>query len=180
MMSRVALALALVVLVVQAAPVHKHKKHAAKKTAKVDLEEAEKVKHDIHSLAKAIKGTSMNPQFKQHELDTLKQMDSEIKQMKSGKQVPEMKKELGSHMKEIKETLARYGKAEKVVSDLEQIEKSMKASKIAKKDMKEISANIVSIREDTRQLEEASGKRYDHLKKAISLRSKALNKQIEE
>jgi len=190
-MTRVLVALAFVALVSAAPLAHKHKKHSHKathkasgkvspKAAPVDLEQVKEVKHDIHKLAKAIKGTNMPLELKQGELSKLKQMEEEVASIGSGKKVKSTKDHLRKDMSEVAASLNKFRRAEKVISDLEELEGKVKKSSFAKAAKKEIKKNINSIKDDTHQLEEATGEREEHLKKAIKLRSEALHKQLEE
>merc|ERR1712146_453071 len=74
---------------------------------------------------------------------------------------------------------------EKVLNDVAALEKKVKASKtISEASKKAIHSNAQKIRDDTRQLEEATGPNKEelsmHLRKAISLRTTAITKQLEE
>merc|ERR1712146_195566 len=74
---------------------------------------------------------------------------------------------------------------EKVLNDVAALEKKVKASKtISEASKKAIHSNAQKIRDDARQLEEATGPNKEelsmHLRKAISLRTTAITKQLEE
>merc|ERR1712070_892988 len=193
--SSLVLVFALVALIT-AAPVHKGKKHAkehgkvkvaAAKAAKADglpKAKVEAVKSDIKNLKAAVEKSDMRATVKSAELKQLKTLEEEVKvaaKKSSPQKLASIKKDAGA----IAKAIGTISKTEKVLNDVAALENKVKASKtISAASKKSIHSNAQKIRDDARQLEEAIGPNKEelsmHLRKAISLRTTAITKQLEE
>merc|ERR1719498_1441267 len=83
-------------------------------------------------------------------------------------------------MSKVSSSLKKVAAAEKVRADIKELEEKTASMSLKKAEKSSIKDNLHHIADDARQLEEAEGETEKHLKKAISLRSEALHKQLEE
>merc|ERR1712146_485178 len=167
-----------------AAPVHKGKKHAKAKPEGLSKAKVQAVKSDIKNLKTEIEKSEMRATVKSAQLKHLKTLEEDIKtaaKKSSPQKIESIKKEAGT----IAKAIGTISKTEKVLNDVAALEKKVKASKtISEASKKAIHSNAQKIRDDARQLEEATGPNKEelsmHLRKAISLRTTAITKQLEE
>merc|ERR1719498_709069 len=83
-------------------------------------------------------------------------------------------------MSKVSSSLKKVAAAEKVRADIKEFEEKTASMSLKKAEKSSIKDNLHHISDDARKLEEADGETEKHLKKAISLRSQALHKQLEE
>merc|ERR1712054_419328 len=146
-----------------------------------------KVSHDLEVLSADVKKAHLSSEERQEAIANIAAMKTDVEKLESaaGPQKARLQKALGPRMAALKEQLSGSDEApvdnkkEKVMKDLEKVEKEVSKKKGLSLSRKtEIKNNIHHMKTDLEKMESADAPHKDRLHKALSLRMKALKEQL--
>merc|ERR1711998_142045 len=146
-----------------------------------------KVSHDLEVVSADVKKAHLSSEERQEAIANIAAMKTDVEKLESaaGPQKARLQKALGLRMAALKEQLSGSDEApvdnkkEKVMKDLEKVEKEVSKKKGLSLSRKtEIKNNIHHMKTDLEKMESADAPHKDRLHKALSLRMKALKEQL--
>ena len=146
-----------------------------------------KVSHDLEVVSSDLKKAHISSEERTEAMSNIAAMKTDVEKLASaaGPQKARLQKALGLRMAALKEQLsgdeagAHDNKSEKVMKDLEKVEKEVSMKKNLSLSRKtEIKNNIHHMRTDLEKINSADAPHKDRLHKALSLRMKALKEQL--
>merc|ERR1711918_94830 len=146
-----------------------------------------KVSHDLEVVSADVKKAHLSSEERQEAIANIAAMKTDVQKLESaaGPQKARLQKALGLRMAALKEQLSGSDEApvdnkkEKVMKDLEKVEKEVSKKKGLSLSRKtEIKNNIHHMKTDLEKMESADAPHKDRLHKALSLRMKALKEQL--